>query len=349
MTDALETLKARWRTGDPHPESVFAVLETSGTGGIPKRVPIRRRQLLAAARSIDPELRPGPGGAWLLDLPLHRMGGLGVVTRSLIYGTDIIQTDDPLQALKTDTRIHTVSMVGRQLARLLADGDFNPHGAFRGVLLGGGAVEPALIQACRDRNIPVIPSFGMTETAGAVIRVPYALWKTAPPGTSGRVAAPNEARIREGQLELRGPQIFDGYEDASLNAAAFTADGWFRTGDHARIEDGWVFIESRRTDRIVTGGVNVDPDQVEAAIRNLEGVSECAVVGLPDAEWGQCVTAVLVSDGRWTLASAREALKTVLPDAARPRRWIEWAIVPVTDTGKVKRAEIRDRLLGGQG
>jgi O-succinylbenzoic acid--CoA ligase len=146
------------------------------------------------------------------------------------------------------------------------------------------------------------------------------------------VFEPNEARIVDGVLEVRGAQLWD--------------DDWYSTGDYARMDaDGWIWIETRRTDRIVTGGENVDPEPVEEALRRLVGVMDAAVVGIDDPVWGQRVEAVIIArDGLFDRTLLSE-LKKVLPAYAVPKYITRTVRLPKTDNGKLKRAEIRQWLL----
>jgi O-succinylbenzoic acid--CoA ligase len=311
------------------PESVYAVVATSGTSGVPKQIHLRRRQMLEAAAA---SVRPDPGTGWLLALPLHHVGGMSVVLRSVIYRTNVI-LQDAKTALKTNKDVTVASLVSTQLVRLLDDPDFRTHDRFKAILLGGGRIPASLIASCRERNIPVISSFGMTETNAQIVSVPLDAWRTAPEGTCGKVMGSNVARIREGLLELKGPQLG-------------TPDAWFQTGDYARMDaDGWMYIETRRTDRIVTGGENVDPEPVEEALKRIPGVHDAAVVGVDDEVWGQRVVGVLVADETLTDVDLQHILKSHIPKFSIPKEFRRVPILPRTSNGKLKRAEIRELWL----
>lgn len=313
---------------DHDPESVYAVVLTSGTSGVPKAVRLKRRQLIVATESAATNLRPDPGKGWVLSLPLHHVGGMSVVLRSWIYGTRVI-VDDPLVALRTQADAQVVSLVTAQLVKVLADPSFRPQPGFKGILLGGGRIPRELIRRCVERDVPVVSSFGMTETNAQIVAVPLERWRDAPEGTCGRVIAPNEARIVDGVLEVRGPQLWD--------------DAWFSTGDYARMDaDGWIWIETRRTDRIVTGGENVDPEPVEEALRRVAGVLDAAVVGVDDPIWGQRVEAVIVARDLVFDPSVYSELKSILPTHAIPKHITRVTRLPKTESGKLKRAEIRE-------
>ncbi len=308
------------------PESVYAVVATSGTSGVPKQIHLRRRQMFEAAAA---SVRPHPGTGWLLALPLHHVGGMSVVLRSVMYGTNVI-LQDAETALKTNTDVTVASLVSTQLVRLLENLDFRTHDRFKAILLGGGRIPASLIAMCRERNIPVISSFGMTETNAQIISIPLEQWRTAPEGTCGKVMGSNVARIREGVLELKGPQLG-------------TPDAWFQTGDVARMDsDGWITIETRRTDRIVSGGENVDPEPVEEALKRIPGVHDAAVVGVDDEVWGQRVVGVLVADESVTDEAIQGILKSGIPNYWIPKEFRRVSSLPRTSNGKLKRAEIRE-------
>lgn len=318
-------------TSTPDPDWVYAIVRTSGTSGVPKSVRLKRRQMIAAAEASARNLRPDPGNGWVLSLPMHHVGGMSVVLRSWIYGTRVIVAD-PLIALREMPDAQVVSLVTAQLVKLLDDPEFRPHPGFIGVLLGGGRIPPELIRRCAERNLPVVSSFGMTETNAQIIAVPLDRWRDAPEGTCGRVFEPNEARIVDGVLELRGPQLWD--------------DDWFSTGDYARMDaDGWIWIETRRTDRIVTGGENVDPEPVEEAMRQVGGVLDAAVVGVDDPVWGQRVEAVIVARDELFDTLLIQELKKMLPAYAVPKRITRTVNLPRTENGKLKRAEVRQWLI----
>jgi O-succinylbenzoic acid--CoA ligase len=338
FAEAPDAVLSEWSDIEPsehipthEPESVYAVVRTSGTSGVPKAVRLKRRQMLAAAESAM-ALRPDHGMGWVLSLPMHHVGGMSVVLRSWIYGTRVI-VGEPVTTMRENPDAQVVSMVTPQLVKLIDDPDFAPPPGFKGVLLGGGRIPPELVRRCVDRNLPVVSSFGMTETNAQIIAVPLERWRDAPEGTCGRVSAPNEARIVDGVLELRGPQLWD--------------DDWFSTGDYARMDaDGWIWIETRRTDRIVTGGENVDPEPVEEALRRIGGVSDAAVVGVDDSVWGQRVEAVLVAEPTLADSDILAALRSALPNYMVPKRVTRVPSLPRTDNGKLKRAEIREWLVG---
>jgi O-succinylbenzoic acid--CoA ligase len=170
-------------------------------------------------------------------------------------------------------------------------------------------------------------TYGLTEaTSQVATAAPDELRER--PGTSGRVLPGVVATIDDGEIVVSGPTV---------------AGGRCATGDVGRIDaNGFLFVEGRRDDRITTGGAKVDPARVEAAIRALDGVSDAAVVGVPDHEWGQRVVAAVVADT--SEAALRAACRTVLAAHEVPRQFLFVEALPRTDNGKLQRAKLRSAL-----
>ncbi len=340
--------------------SIFGYFFTSGTTGKPKIVPLKRRQLFSAAYSSALNFKPGRNGLWLLCMPLNHIGGISVVLRTLVYGSGIYRTDGfdesvirPL--LSENKEVEVASLVPTMLQRLLKDDQFHTHSRFKVILLGGSATSPRLMEDSGRRDIPVIPSFGMTETCAQIIAVSLTKRNENPVGSSGTIFKGNEIEIRDttgdvlksnerGTIWLRGPQVFDGYYPASAENITFDDAGWFYTGDYGSVDEkGNIFIYSRRKDLIVTGGENVSPAEVESFLEQIPGISEAAVIGWPDEEWGHIVTAIIVpqNDTQITLDSLREKLRDCLSGYKLPRKMVITEQLPRTASGKI----IRNKLL----
>lgn len=350
----------------PDPDSIeddriFGYFFTSGTTSKPKIVPLKRRQIKSAAEASAGNFKPDPNHFWLLCLPLNHVGGITIILRSLIYNSAIYRLGEfheemIKEFLAENYRFQAASLVPTMLKRLLDDPLFKTHREFKSILLGGGPISEELLRASAERGIPVVSSYGMTETCAQIIANPL----LAPSGmytplkSVGKPFPPNEMQIRDesgkvqgknqsGALWLRGPQVFDGYYNSEENETYFDADGWFNTGDYGHINGfGHLFIESRRTDLIVTGGENVNPNEVEEAILKLPAIKEAVVIGLPDEEWGQKVTAVVtLTNGKTpVLGEIREQLKDALTDFKIPKELKIVQDLPKTPTGKVKRWEL---------
>src|SRR5690625_4708086 len=255
---------------------------TSGSTVQPKIVPLKRRQILYATRASSENFRPDPDHYWLLCLPLNHTGGATIVIRCLLYHACIYRMErfDASQIarfLSEDKRFQVASMVPTMLRRLLEDRQFRVHIDFQAILLGGAALSQQMIQEAEVRGIPVVASYGMTETCGQIAAnaflKPSGIYH--PKKSVGRIIPPNGPDVRHedgsplpanesAMLWLRGPQMFDAYVNAADNKGSFDEAGWLKTADRGDLNrTGQLSIESRRSDLIVTGGENVKPFEVE--------------------------------------------------------------------------------------
>ncbi len=342
---------------------VFGYFFTSGTTGRPKIVPLKRRQMIAAAKASSENFKPDPNHFWLLCLPLNHIGGISIILRSVIYGSAIYRMgkfheEMIKEFLGENPRFQAASLVPTMLKRLLDDPLFKTHRDFKAILLGGGPTTRELLRKSVERGIPIVSSYGMTETCAQIVANPL----TAPSGiytpiqSVGRPFSPNELQIRDedgkvlgknqsGSIWLKGPQVFDGYFDKEQNKGKFDEKGWFKTGDYGHMNGfGHLFIESRRDDLIITGGENVNPREVEQALEKIPSVKEAVVIGIPDEEWGQKITAVVTSSNgkKPSLEAIKKDLQKDLTDFKIPKELKVVEEIPRTMTGKVKRWELAE-------
>jgi o-succinylbenzoate---CoA ligase len=337
----------------------LALIPTSGSSGTPKLVELSRRAMLASARASAqnlgwqaPDRRlPAVGGdRWLLCLPLAHTGGLSIVVRCLLARQSVLlfepgpggllgQIDQLARAAENATLI---SLVPSVLAALL-DAGFTPPAHLRAVLLGGAGCSPALAARAHAARVPLLTSYGLTETASQVVTRRYAERFEPLPERHGIVSSGHplsgvELRLDAGAIAIRAPSLFSGYYgDAE---PPLDADGFLRTHDHGELgPDGALYVRGRSDDVIVSGGENIDPLEVEAALCGLPGVKAACVFGTPSARFGQVVTAVLIARDRalGEPAHLAELLADRLARHKLPRRAVIADSLPLTASGKVDR------------
>lgn len=305
-------------------ERSATIVHTSGSTGEPKAVLHSVGNHVWSARGVNERMRLGEGDRWLLDLPLYHVGGLGVVVRCALAGAAVAvacpgeQSADVLGALRPTH----VSLVATQLRRLLRAAPPEAMGSLRAVLLGGSAIPADLIDEAVGRGVPVATSYGMTEaTATLTATAPGAA--RAALATSGQPLAHREMRIAEGEIEVSGPTRFVGYARAG---GVDPAPAWFATGDLGRFDDaGRLVITGRRDLQFVSGGENVQPEAVEAALLALDTVAEAVVVPVPDAEFGaRPVAFVRTSSGALDRSALAEALRQRVAGFAVPVAFHAW-------------------------
>lgn len=343
-------------------DQIFGYFFTSGTTGKPKTVPLKRRQMYFAAASSANNFKPRVNHFWLLCLPLNHIGGISIILRSILYGSGIYRMrkfDKNMVStfLSENTMFQAASLVPTMLKRLLDDPIFQTHKNFKAILLGGGPVDTDLLKTSTERGIPVVSSYGMTETCAQIAANP--LLKPSgvyrPVKSVGEIFKPNTIEIRDeneqplgannpGTIWLKGPQVFDGYHSSEAIYSAFDEDGWFNTGDFGHINaNGHLFIESRRTDLIITGGENVSPHEVEFELEKIDHILEAAVLGVNDKEWGQQVVAVVVAKTKEKLQTddIQQKLKERIANFKIPKKIVQASTLPRTESGKI----IREKLL----
>jgi len=342
------------------PEDIFGYFFTSGTSGTPKIVPLKRRQMYFAAEASAQNFKPRLNHFWLLCLPLNHIGGISIILRSILYGSAIFRMKSfhPRMIttfLKENKLFQAASLVPTMLKRLLEISGFYVHNNFKAILLGGGPIDPDLIEECRNKGIPLVPSYGMTETCAQIAANPILKpsGKYGPMRSVGSIFSPNQIQIRDerqklvginnsGEIWLKGPQIFDGYLNQD-NIQYFDEEGWFKTGDFGHLNaNNQLFIESRRSDLIITGGENVSPFEVEAELEKIDPITEAAVIGLPDTQWGQKVVAVVVAKTNKTINTEKiqQELKKRITTFKVPKQIIQAENLPRTRTGKIVRSEL---------
>ncbi|MGM0546133.1 MAG: AMP-binding protein [Bacteroidota bacterium] len=361
--DVVMGFEAENFTPNTDPDNIFGYFFTSGTtSGTPKIVPLKRRQILYAAKSSAENFEPRKNHFWLLCLPLNHIGGISIILRSILYGSAIFRMKSfhpkMITTFLTENKLFQVaSLVPTMLRRLLDQSAFFVHSNFKAILLGGGPIDTDLIKECRDKGVPLVPSYGMTETCAQIAANPI----LKPSGTYGPIKSvgtvflPNKIQIRDddhkslgvnnsGEIWTKGPQVFDGYLNLD-NDEYFDSDGWFKTGDFGYFNaNEQLFIDSRRSDLIVTGGENVSPFEVENKLKEITEIKEAAVVGLADKEWGQKVAAAIVVKEKKTLRTneIKKQLKGKLASYKIPKEIIVVDKLPKTRTGKIVRAKLTD-------
>ena len=304
-TDAIRDDDARRELRTAHDaDDVLAVIYTSGTTGRPKGAMLTVGNFWWSAIGSALNLGTHADDRWLACLPLFHVGGLSIILRSAIYGITAVVHDEfnaeRVNAAIDDERVTIVSVVAVMLQRMLdARGDRPYPPSLRCVLLGGGPAPRLLLDRCAALGVPVVQTYGLTETCSqlATLAPEEALRR---PGSAGKALYPNELRINAvaddgaGEILVRGPVVMAGYANQPDATRAAIVDGWLHTGDIGRIDaDGYLYVLDRRDDLIVTGGENVYPAEVEAAIVSHPSIAEAGVVGIADDTWGQRVVAVV--------------------------------------------------------
>lgn len=307
------------------------VVRTSGSTGEPKDVVLSHAAMIASATATHARLG-GPGG-WLQAMPVTGVGGLQVLIRSTLAGVRPAFVDeheslaDAIAAIEGPRRY--ASLVPTQVYRLLGEHGPSVFDGLDALLIGGAATPPDLLE--RLRGVPVVRTYGMTETCGGCVYDGVPL--------DGVQIAFDDA----GQVLVRGAVLFDGYRDAERTRQVMR-DGWLLTNDLGHLEDGRLVITGRADDVVISGGVNVALPAVTQALRQLDGVTDAIALGVDDVEWGSRVVGFVVADGarEWTVGALRDALEADgLTRTWAPRQLVHVDHLPLLPGGKVDRQRLR--------
>ena len=270
-------------------------------------------------------------------LPLYHVSGLMQFMRSFLsHGSFVLQSWKDLDT-QSDPQDFFLSLVPTQLQQLLIHSDWLAR--FKAILLGGAPAWSDLLQEARSRNLPIAPTYGMTETASQIATLKPADFLSGIQGC-GRVLPHAAIEIVNQKLSIQSKSLMLGYYPNLLSEPRFDPD------DLAYFDDRhFLHLIGRDSNKIISGGENIFPAEVEAAIRSTNLVQDIHVLGTPDPVWGQCVTAIYVPcDETVTVAQLHSALKSCLTSFKHPKRWIAVSQIPRTLQGKIQRDRVEEIL-----
>jgi o-succinylbenzoate---CoA ligase len=322
--------------GEHDMDAICCRVLTSGSTGTPRPIPLSYGNFLWNAVGSAFNIGVMPDDRWLCCVPLSHIAGLGIVMRSVIYGTTAVVHDgfdvDRVGGALERGGITLVSLVTTMLTRLL-DAGVDPSGP-RAILVGGGPVPEEPLEEAIAKGATVVQTYGLTETCSQVTTLAPADAKRKL-GSAGRPLLTTHLRIREGEILVQGPTVAPGSADA---------DGWLHTGDLGHIdEEGFLYVRDRIDDMIVSGGENVIPAEVEEVLLRHPAVAEAAVIGREDPEWQQAVTAVVVlaNGSSATPDELRRHCSEALAGFKVPKRVELASALPRTPSGKLMRRALR--------
>jgi len=282
------------------------VILTSGSSGFPKAAVHNLANHIANAEGARCLIPLVAGDAWLLSLPLFHIGGLAILNRCALVAATVVLPDLalPLQVqIERDALTH-MSLVPTQLVNLLTDKQASLH-SIKALLLGGGAVSIDLLKQLEQRHIASFTSYGMTEMGSQITTGP-----ALSDGSSGKLLPRRELNIVDGVIWVRGECLFMGYLTDKGIEKPLDADGWFYTKDRGEWdENGNLRILGRVDNMFISGGENIQPEEIEAALKLHPLIDEAIVFPQPDPLFGQLPAAII----RGNIFHA----KTISSDASR--------------------------------
>ncbi len=334
-------------------DETCTIMYTSGTTGLPKGViqSYGNHWWSAVGNTLNAGLYEKD--TWLCTVPIFHISGYSILMKSIIYGMKIVlhESFDEKRVLQDlwKEKITIISVVTTMLQRIEQATSEKFPAYFRYMLLGGGPATVELLTRCINKGILVYYSYGMTETSSQIVTLSPedSISKI---GSAGKPLFPAQLRIvnplgeelgpnEVGEITVCGPNVSKGY----LNKENHLKNGWFFTGDIGYIDsEGFLYVLDRRSDLIISGGENVYPAEVEAVLNEMEGIREAAVIGIPNAQWGQVPVAFVVEDGsagseKWIMENCEKSLAKY----KIPKKIIFVSEIPRNASGKIVRRDLR--------
>ncbi|MEE9282340.1 MAG: class I adenylate-forming enzyme family protein [Myxococcota bacterium] len=370
--------------GDPapewsmDPEEIAVLLYTSGTTGAPKAAVLRHKHLVSYILGSVEFAGAGEEEATLVSVPPYHVAGMAAILSSVYAGRRVVQlpgfSADEWLRLARSERITNAFVVPTMLARIvdaLGDAQSADLPDLRALAYGGGKMPLGVI----ERAMKLLPeteftnAYGLTETSSTIsvlgpddhrqaaassdaevqrrlvsVGLPLPSVEVEIRDADGKTRGPNEP----GEIYVRGEQVSGEYLG---RAARIESDGWFPTRDSGSMDaEGYLFVEGRIDDVIVRGGENLSPGEIEDTLLEHEAVADCAVVGIPDEQWGEAVAAVIVTKPGMTTSveELQDWVRGRLRSSRSPARIEFRDELPYNETGKLLRRQIRADLAGDQ-
>jgi O-succinylbenzoic acid--CoA ligase len=333
---------------------------TSGSTGNPKAVVHTFQSLYESVLALDSFTELSTGDIWLASLPLYHIGGFMIFIRSLTAGSSVAfpvspKFEDISQAIKQSNPTY-ISLVTTTLQNLL-DCNVKPNKNLKFVFLGGGPSQTELIIEAVEKSWHVVKVYGSTETCSMITALHPDEIKSKPDSV-GKLLGENKIKIMSlpavllagkskndlDEVAVFSKSLFKEYYNDQLTTNNKLKDGWYHTGDYGWIDsEGYIYIESRKDNLIISGGENITASEVESAIRKHPLVKDVLVFGLQDKTWGQIVCAAIVSK---TISEdvIKDFLKEKIAAYKIPKRFFIVSEIPRNEMGKANRTELLKQL-----
>jgi len=337
------------------------LLFTSGTSGKPKAVPLSYNNLSAAFKTGDSIFKFSKKDSWYLNLPLYHIGGFSILVRAILAGSKVILPEsNEFTTLKRNLKIlkpTLISLVPTQLKRICED-PTQPNKELRAALIGGGFAADAMLSTASNLGWKIYKVYGSTETSAFItILTPGDF--VCKPKSIGKPLNQVEIQIFDarknvlhqneiGEIGVKAFSVFKEYFSNTADTSSAFYNGFYLTGDFGYYDtDGYLYLENRRTDLIVSGGENLSPIEIEKVLLQFQNVDEACVFGIPDNKWGEIVVAAVVTKDKRKidLSALKIFLKRHLPAFKIPKKYFQVEELPKSAIGKIKRSEVKKQFI----
>lgn len=320
------------------------ILFTSGSTNNPKAVMHTFRSLYSSAESIDSKILFESNELWLASLPFFRIGGFQMILRSLLSGGTLcipnsVRSENLIESIKF-YKPQYMSFVNATLKRFI-ESDIDFQDSIKAVFAGGGPIESDFLIRAYDKKLPVYKVYGSTET-GSMISMFEPTDRFEKLNSAGKPLPNVKVKIHDGEVLVKSPSLFSGYYKNHYLNNDRLKDKWFNTGDIGFIDkDGFLFIEGRIDNFIISGGEKIDPREIETELLKFDLINEAVVFGVDDKKWGEKVCAVITSSEEIQIEKIIEDLKARLTAYKIPKAIKQIDQIPVDEMGKINLSGIK--------
>lgn len=333
-------------------DSVASIMYTSGTTGAPKGVLQTFKNHFSSAVASALNLGLTAHDEWLCTVPIFHISGFSIMMRGLIYGMAVRLVPhfdaSSINTILVNEPVSMISVVPFMLKRLLSERERTgiPYSSnFRGMLLGGGPIDRQILQRCEKLQLPVVQSYGMTETCSQIIALNYADAKDEI-GSVGKPLFLTQLKLAaDGEVLLKTPALTPGYLNRPAALEKKLEGSWYRTGDIGHLDaNGFLFVDGRKDDMIISGGENIFPNEIENAYAGFPGLEEMAVVKQADPKWDQVPVAFYVAKRQLNVNELIAYGRQHLAHYKVPKGFYRIEALPVNAGGKIQRYKLIDML-----
>lgn len=342
-------------------DDTAAIIFTSGSTGKPKGVMLSFNNLFQSALTGDQIFKHTENDRWLASLPFYHVGGFSIITRAFFFGAALIlpqslSVENIKEAIQNQ-KPSLISLVSTQLKRLI-EMNVKPNKELRNILLGGGFLDSELVEKAISQGWKVSKSYGSTETSSFVAALANDEFRNKQQ-SAGKALSPNKILIVDehkhplppnysGEIAIKGESVAKGYLNNDEETKIKFKGKIYYSGDFGYLDgEGYLFVEARRNDLIISGGENINPVEVENEIKKHSKVLDVSVLGLENNEWGHIAAAAIVlkNKNEFSLEELKEFLKDKLPGYKHPKKIFIFEQLPKTEMGKIQKEKIREILI----
>lgn len=339
------------------PGKTAAVIFTSGTSERPKGVKLSFNSFYQSGLIGNTIIKHSAKDRWIASLPFYHVGGFSILTRALLFNIPLIipksvQTEDLIKAI-SEFRPTLISLVSTQLKRFV-DKKIKPNHELKNVLLGGGFIPNELVEQAVKIGWKITKVYGSTETASFITALSTEEFKSYP-NSAGKPITPNKIKIVDennkplfnnisGEILISSPALMQSYLDKNV----VTNNNYFHSNDIGYLDDdGYLYLESKKSDIIISGGENVNPLEVEREILTHTIITETAVFPLKSNDWGEIVCAAIVLKKgaiNFNVVDLKSYLKNRLSGFKIPKKFFIVRELPKTELGKVEKKKLTEKF-----